>query len=67
MNVAYKTTCLSQADPNQPDWKQAFYGVNYERLLGVKTKYDPYHLFYGPTAVGSDYYKIDDAGRLCRA
>ncbi|KAI0911768.1 isoamyl alcohol oxidase [Ustulina deusta] len=58
---------LNEADPNQPDWKQAFYGVNYERLLGVKTKYDPYHLFYGPTAVGSDYYKIDDAGRLCRA
>ncbi|KAI3332375.1 isoamyl alcohol oxidase [Xylariaceae sp. AK1471] len=58
---------LNEADPNQPDWKEAFYGANYDRLLSVKEKYDPHHLFYGSTAVGSDYYKLDDAGRLCRA
>ncbi|KAI0437787.1 isoamyl alcohol oxidase [Xylaria telfairii] len=57
---------LNEADPNQPDWKEAFYGTNYERLLAVKKRYDPHHLFYGPTTVGSDYYEIDDSGRLCR-
>lgn len=56
-----------EADPNQPDWKKAFYGANYDRLLAIKEKYDPHHLFYGTTAVGSDFYSIDEAGRLCRA
>lgn len=57
---------LNEADPNQPDWKRAFYGANYNRLLAIKNKYDPYRLFYAPTAVGSDFYFIDDDGRLCR-
>ncbi|KAI0110925.1 isoamyl alcohol oxidase [Nemania sp. FL0031] len=58
---------LNEADPNQPDWKEAFYGPNYQRLLSVKERYDPNHIFYGSTAVGSDYYEVDGAGRLCRA
>ncbi|KAI0023471.1 isoamyl alcohol oxidase [Xylariomycetidae sp. FL0641] len=58
---------FNEADPNQPDWKEAFYGPNYDRLLAVKAKYDPHHLFYATTAVGSDYYELDEAGRLCRA
>ncbi|KAI0388916.1 FAD binding domain protein [Xylariaceae sp. FL0594] len=56
---------LNEADPNQPNWKEAFYGANYDRLLAVKNKYDPQHLFYATTAVGSDYYTVDEAGRLC--
>ncbi|KAJ8131092.1 hypothetical protein O1611_g2537 [Lasiodiplodia mahajangana] len=57
---------LKEAGPNQPDWKEAFHGPNYQRLLTVKERYDPNHIFYGSTAVGSDYYEIDNAGRLCR-
>ncbi|KAK8041122.1 hypothetical protein PG994_014129 [Apiospora phragmitis] len=45
-----------QADPNQPDWQKAFYGENYNRLLAIKNRYDPDHLFYAPTAVGSERY-----------
>ncbi|KAK7712334.1 hypothetical protein SLS57_007806 [Botryosphaeria dothidea] len=57
---------MNEADPNQPDWKKAFYGVNYERLLEIKKKYDPNNIFYAQTAVGSDYWKVDSDGRLCR-
>ncbi|KAI1263594.1 FAD binding domain protein [Xylariaceae sp. FL1019] len=58
---------LNEADPNQPGWQRAFYGDNFGSLLAIKEKYDPHHLFYAPLAVGSDHYKIDDAGRLCEA
>ncbi|CAJ2508441.1 Uu.00g134670.m01.CDS01 [Anthostomella pinea] len=49
------------------DWKKEFYGANYDRLLDIKTKYDPNHLFYAYTGVGSDFWTVGDDGRLCRA
>ncbi|KAK0634256.1 isoamyl alcohol oxidase [Bombardia bombarda] len=58
---------LNEADPNQPNWQKAFYGANYDKLVAIKNKYDPYHIFYATTAVGSDYYTVDSAGRLCSA
>ncbi|KAF4303649.1 hypothetical protein GTA08_BOTSDO14233 [Botryosphaeria dothidea] len=57
---------MNEADPNQPDWKKAFYGVNYDRLLEIKKKYDPNNIFYAQTAVGSDYWKVDSDGRPCQ-
>ncbi|KAH8203512.1 hypothetical protein TruAng_002260 [Truncatella angustata] len=57
---------FEQADPNQPGWQKAFYGTNYDRLLDIKRKYDPDHVFYAPLAVGSDTQFVDDSGRLCR-
>ena len=56
---------LFQADPYQPDWKQAFYGSNYQDLYSIKKKYDPDHVFYAPTAVGSDQWKVQGNGALC--
>src|SRR5262249_48386815 len=32
-------------DPHLPDWRHAYYGANYERLLSVKATYDPRNLF----------------------
>lgn len=32
-------------DRSQPDWQQAYYGDNFERLTKVKRKYDPDELF----------------------
>lgn len=49
------------------DWKQEFYGENYDRLLEIKDLYDPEHLFYAYTGIGSDYWVADGSGRLCRA
>ncbi|KAL9107856.1 MAG: hypothetical protein Q9227_007274 [Pyrenula ochraceoflavens] len=59
---------LSESDFRQPNWKDAFYGANYEKLLSIKNKYDPEHLFYALGAVGSDYWNASPTGsRMCKA
>lgn len=57
--------CCFQANPFDVNWKQDFYGVNYDRLLQVKDKWDPYQMLYGPTAVGGDRWVTVDGGGLC--
>ncbi|KAI0011536.1 FAD-binding domain-containing protein [Xylariaceae sp. FL0662B] len=64
---------LNEADINEPEWQQAFYGTNYGYLYQLKQKYDPWGLLYAPTAVGSEDWYITDQidyyptqnGRLC--
>lgn len=66
---------LSEGDSSEPDWQQAFYGSNYDRLYALKQKYDPKGLFYAHTAVGSEDWVVEGQqpyvptqnGRLCRA
>lgn len=48
------------------DWATELYGVNYDRLLHIKNKYDPAHIFYAYTAVGSASWSRDGEGRICR-
>lgn len=57
---------LNEADFLEPDWQESFYGANYARLRGIKKKYDREDVFYAPTAVGSDEWREDSRGRLCR-
>jgi hypothetical protein len=58
---------LNEIDPTyKGDWKDSFYGANYDRLLAIKHKYDPGKFLYGKFAVGSDESTIDGEGRLCR-
>ncbi|KAF7343032.1 FAD binding domain protein [Mycena venus] len=56
---------LNEADTSEPNWKTAFYGENYARLLAIKDYYDPAQLLYGSTAVGGDRWVEVDEGRLC--
>ncbi|KAK3114359.1 hypothetical protein LTR53_007396 [Teratosphaeriaceae sp. CCFEE 6253] len=51
----------------EPDFQEVFYGTNYARLLRIKNKYDPHHMFWAITAVGSEWWtpKGGDDGRLC--
>jgi FAD/FMN-containing dehydrogenase len=44
----------NEADFYQKDWKQAFWGSHYPRLLEIKRKYDPDHVFTVHHGVGSD-------------
>jgi hypothetical protein len=57
---------LNEGDLRQPNFQEVFYGANYGRLLSIKNKYDPYHIFYAVTAVGSEYWSPDSEGRLCK-
>lgn len=57
---------MGQGDWHDPEWKQAFYGPNYDKLKSIKKKYDPKDIFYATTAVGSDNWVIEAPGRLCR-
>ncbi|KAI3334730.1 hypothetical protein F4824DRAFT_501713 [Ustulina deusta] len=63
---------LNEADPllyplGSTEWKGAFYGSNYDRLLKIKKQVDPHSIFYARTAVGSEGWVEYDDGRFCRA
>ncbi|KAF2805464.1 isoamyl alcohol oxidase [Mytilinidion resinicola] len=58
-------TYLNEGDPNQKDWKEAFYGANFERLEKIKSVWDPADVLYAQTGIGSEKFRSDDAGRLC--
>lgn len=51
-------TYLNEADFRDPNWKHTFYGENYEKLEAIKDKYDPEHMFYGPTVSALDVHSL---------
>jgi hypothetical protein len=51
---------FSEADINEPNFQQAFYGSYYSQLYALKQQLDPYGLFYSPTAVGSEDWYVTD-------
>ncbi|KAG0268333.1 hypothetical protein DFQ27_006956 [Actinomortierella ambigua] len=56
-------TYINEADPSEPDWQDSFFGTNYPRLLELKRKYDPDHLFVCNRCVGSEDW---DEDQMCR-
>ncbi|KAF2678710.1 6-hydroxy-D-nicotine oxidase [Lentithecium fluviatile CBS 122367] len=58
---------INEADYQQKDWQDVFYGSNYPRLLAVKKKYDPKGIFFNKIAVGSEKWVVRDDGRMCKA
>jgi FAD/FMN-containing dehydrogenase len=58
---------MNEANFRQINWKEDFFGANYNTLLSIKSKYDPNNLFYAVTAVGSDAWTVANNGRMCRA
>ncbi|OQE42363.1 hypothetical protein PENCOP_c004G01683 [Penicillium coprophilum] len=58
---------LNEADPNQKDWQQTFYGDNYDNLLDIKRKYDPDSRLYAFKAVGSEAWTVTEDGHLCHS
>lgn len=59
---------FNEADFQQPNFQEVFFGVNYGRLLSIKDRYDPDHIFYAVMSVGSDRWFENQAhgGALCR-
>ncbi|KAL1857403.1 hypothetical protein Daus18300_010376 [Diaporthe australafricana] len=60
-------TYMNEATWDNVNWKEDYFGANYDALLGIKDKYDPQGLFWANAAVGNDkYWKATTDGRLCR-
>ena len=64
---------INEADPNEPNWQEAFWGTNYPRLLDIKKKWDPDGVFFCVPCVGSELWTVSggDAigqgnGTICR-
>ncbi|PYI20192.1 hypothetical protein BO99DRAFT_481346 [Aspergillus violaceofuscus CBS 115571] len=58
---------MNEANPFDPEFKRDFYGVNSDRLVQVKAKYDLTESLFVLAGVGSDRWDYDlDSGRLCR-
>jgi hypothetical protein len=57
---------MNEADFRQLNWQDSFFGENYDTLLSIKNKWDPLHLFYAVTAVGSTEWTVAENGRMCR-
>ena len=65
----------NEGDVMEPDFGHAFFGTAYERLLRIKRRVDPGDVFWAPTAVGSERWKVSgqpdwltlQTGKLCRA
>ena len=58
---------INEANFETTNWKDDFFGANYDRLRAIKAKYDPNDLLYATKAVGSDAWVVAEDGRLCRA
>jgi hypothetical protein len=54
---------LNEADPNEADFQQSFWGANYPRLYAIKKVWDPTGFFIVRLGVGSEDW-IDDGN--CR-
>lgn len=59
-------TYMNEGTYTNPFWKEDYYGPTYNRLLDLKHKWDPSHVFWSNVAVGSDE-KVLVNGRLCDA
>jgi hypothetical protein len=49
---------INEADPYEPNWQQAFWGSNYERLLEIKRKVDPADVLWCQPCVGSENWEL---------
>ncbi|KAL1918879.1 uncharacterized protein VTP21DRAFT_2901 [Calcarisporiella thermophila] len=50
---------INEADPNDPEWQQSYFGANYPRLKAIKRTIDPQGLFRCRKCVGSEDWTED--------
>ena len=56
---------VNEADANEPNPHQAFWGSNYPRLLDIKRRFDPDDVFWCTPCVGNERWK-EVGDLLCR-
>jgi hypothetical protein len=63
----------NEADVQEPNWQESFWGSNYPRLREIKNDWDPLGVFWAPSTVGSEDWEVRTAdglptqnGKLCR-
>lgn len=57
-------TYCNEADPYDPDWKQDWWGANYDSLVSIKKKNDPDNVFWCWRCVGNDAWAEVTGGTL---
>ncbi|KZV95768.1 FAD-binding domain-containing protein [Exidia glandulosa HHB12029] len=57
---------MNEADFQQRDFQDVFFGVNYPRLFAIKRRYDAEGLLYAVAGVGSEQWTVSHNGRMCR-
>lgn len=57
---------MNEGDVQDPAFLDDFYGQHQWRLGAIKRRYDPEDVLYCPTCVGSERWKEDSTGKLCR-
>lgn len=58
---------LNEGCFDNPVWKEDYFGENYDRLMEIKSSYDPELVLYAHTSVGSDLFTVEADGRVCGA
>ncbi|KAJ7044441.1 hypothetical protein C8F04DRAFT_1356906 [Mycena alexandri] len=64
---------MNEADMQEPEWQQSFFGDHYLQLLQIKRRRDPWGVFWAPTTPGSELWEVVvpdglplQTGPLCR-
>ena len=55
---------INEAEVTEPNWQQSFFGDQYHRLLSIKKAVDPWDLFWAPTTVGSENWRVETVDKL---
>lgn len=55
---------INEADLNEDDWQQVFWGGNYPRLLSIKRKWDPKDVFMCSPCIGSEGWNAEGICRI---
>ena len=64
--LAPNTGCyMNEADRFDPEYLHDFYGEHAWILSAIKRRHDPRNVFYCPTCIGSELFRVQPSGQIC--
>ena len=64
--IAPSTGCyMNEADRFDPEYLRDFYGDHRSKLEDIKRRRDPRGVFYCPTCIGSERFRVRPNGQIC--